>query len=187
VQVICNILLESSRKRLQFCFKFHLNQRFSLKVMVPQSHESSNFENFGTPTQEYWTKCQLDVGPVANHIVYSIKGKVVASPKFRPWWVLWVRVCTWLFLAPKVFQPCTNQLVVWFMQVYVNDWLLVILPSPIPELQHAPPPPKVLRAKECAPTFYFFVVFNLDSHWSLSKSLVSHHQMWIKHNNGDAV
>jgi hypothetical protein len=43
---------------------------------------------------------------------YTIKGKVVASPKFGPWWVLWVQVCPWFILAPNVLQLCTNQLVV---------------------------------------------------------------------------
>jgi hypothetical protein len=42
---------------------------------------------------------------------YTIRGKVVASPKSRLWWVLWVRVCLWLVLAPKMFQLCTNHLV----------------------------------------------------------------------------
>jgi hypothetical protein len=41
----------------------------------------------------------------------TIRGKVVASPKSRPWWVLWVRVCPWLVLAPKGLQLCTNRLV----------------------------------------------------------------------------
>jgi hypothetical protein len=45
---------------------------------------------------------------------YTIRGKVVASPKSGPWWVLWVRVCPWLVLAPKVLQQCTNQLIAWF-------------------------------------------------------------------------
>jgi hypothetical protein len=45
---------------------------------------------------------------------YTIRGKVVASPKFGSWWILWVRVCSWLVLAPKVLQLCINQLVVWF-------------------------------------------------------------------------
>ncbi len=49
--------------------------------------------------------------------------------------------------------------------------MLVIVPSPIPELSHAPLPPKMLRNKEHAPIFDFFVVFILDSHLSLSKSL----------------
>jgi hypothetical protein len=42
--------------------------------------------------------------------------------------------------------------------------MLIILPSLIPELQHPPISSKVLRAKECASTLYFFVIFNLDSH-----------------------
>jgi hypothetical protein len=45
----------------------------------------------------------------------TIRGKVVASPKFRPWWVLWVRVCPWFICVQKVFQLRTNQLVVWFV------------------------------------------------------------------------
>ncbi len=40
--------------------------------------------------------------------------------------------------------------------------LLVDLPSPIMELQHAPLPPKVLRARECAPTPFPFVVFTFE-------------------------
>jgi len=31
-------------------------------------------------------------------------------------------------------------------------------------------PSEMLRAKERAPTFYFFVVFNWDSHLNLSRS-----------------
>jgi len=36
-------------------------------------------------------------------IEYIKKGKMVASPKFGPWWILWAWVCSWLVLAPKVF------------------------------------------------------------------------------------
>jgi hypothetical protein len=53
---------------------------------------------------------------------YIIRGKVVASPKSRPWWVLWVRICLWFVLTPKMFQLCTNQLVVWFW-VGSGEWL----------------------------------------------------------------
>jgi hypothetical protein len=45
---------------------------------------------------------------------YTIMGKAVASPKFRPWWVL-------RFRAPKVFQLHINQLI-WFVQVRVSNW-----------------------------------------------------------------
>jgi len=36
-------------------------------------------------------------------IEYTIKGKVVASPKSRPWWVLCIWIFPWLVLAPKMF------------------------------------------------------------------------------------
>jgi hypothetical protein len=45
-------------------------------------------------------------------IKYTIRGKVMVSPKFGPWWVLWVRVCPWFVHAPKCFNcPLTN---LWF-------------------------------------------------------------------------
>jgi hypothetical protein len=52
--------------------------------------------------------------------------------------------------------------------------VVVILPSPISKLQHALLPLKVLQAKEHAATFDFSVVFILDSHLSLFKSLGAH-------------
>jgi len=45
---------------------------------------------------------------------YTTRGKVVASPKSGPWWVLWVRICSWFILAPKVLQLCVNHLVFGF-------------------------------------------------------------------------
>jgi len=36
---------------------------------------------------------------------YTIRGKVVPSPKSGLWWVLWVWVCPWFILTPKVLQP----------------------------------------------------------------------------------
>jgi hypothetical protein len=49
--------------------------------------------------------------------------------------------------------------------------MLVTLPSPIPKLQHAPLPFKVLRARERALTLCFSAVFSLDSHLSPLRSL----------------
>ncbi len=70
---------------------------------------------------------------------YTIRGKVMASPKSGPWWVLWVRVCPCLILAPKCFDyAITNLLFGLCRPVWVSK-LLVNLPSLIPELQHAPP------------------------------------------------
>jgi hypothetical protein len=41
---------------------------------------------------------------------YNLKGKVMASFKFGPWWVLWIQVCPWLILAPKVLELWIDQL-----------------------------------------------------------------------------
>ncbi len=101
---------------------------------------------------------------------YIIRGKVVASPKFGSWWVLWVHVCSWLVLTPKVFKLCTNQLVVWFVQIYMSDEVLVILPSPILKLQHTPLPQSVVSQGMC-PTPSSFVVFTSYSHLNLSNIL----------------
>jgi hypothetical protein len=65
---------------------------------------------------------------------YTIRGKVVASPKSGLWWVLWVYVCMWLVHAPKCFNYALINLLfglcrfVWIKEMFVN------LPSPIPEL-----------------------------------------------------
>ncbi len=49
--------------------------------------------------------------------------------------------------------------------------MLVTLPSPIPKLQHAPLPSKVLQARERAPTFDSSTIFALDSILNLSRNL----------------
>jgi hypothetical protein len=45
-------------------------------------------------------KCHLDARLVAR--VYY-KGEGGGFPKSKPWWILWVWICSWFFLAPKVF------------------------------------------------------------------------------------
>jgi hypothetical protein len=102
---------------------------------------------------------------------YTIRGKVVTSPKSGPWWVLWIRVCPWLVLTPKVFKLCINQLIVWFVDVYVSSWRLSFFLVPIPELQHAPLPPKFCELENVPLIFCSFVIFTLDSHLSLERRL----------------
>jgi hypothetical protein len=104
VQVVCDIPLKSSWQELQLCFKHHLNKRSKHKIMGSQSHGSPKFRNFGTPIWEFRdSQNAIWMWASWRGIEYTIRGKVVASPKFRPWWVLWVRVCSWLIVAPKVF------------------------------------------------------------------------------------
>jgi hypothetical protein len=98
MQVACHLPLESFRRNLQLCFRSHLNQKIAHKVMGPQSHGSLSCGYFvGVPGQnEIWV---LVLWPNT-----FIRGKVVASPKFGLWWVLWVCVCMWFVCASK----CSN-------------------------------------------------------------------------------
>jgi hypothetical protein len=133
VQVACDIPLESSQRGLQFCLKPHLNWRSAHKVMGPQ---------MGVPGQNViWMWASW------RGTEYTIMGKVVTSPKSGLWWVLLVWICLWLVLTPKVLKLCTNQFVVWFVQVHVNNWCLSLFLVPIPELQHAPLPLKCYKLR----------------------------------------
>jgi hypothetical protein len=82
VQVACNIPLQSSWQGLKLFFKPRLNQRFSCKVMGPQSRESPNCAISGLPFGSPKTKCHLDASPVANHIV-SYNGEGGGFPQVR--------------------------------------------------------------------------------------------------------
>jgi hypothetical protein len=82
---------------------------------------------------------------------YTIWGKVMASPESGPWWVLWVRGCSWVVLTPKVFQLVLANLLVGLVQVYVNEWnclSLFLVPSRSSDTPFYLS--KVLRARECA-------------------------------------
>ncbi len=59
VQVACHIPLESSRQRLQLCFRPYLNRKSSHKIMGPQSCRSPNLGNFGIPTCESQDKTTI--------------------------------------------------------------------------------------------------------------------------------
>jgi hypothetical protein len=114
VQVMCHIVLESSQRGLQLFFKPHLNQRFAHKVMGLQSFRSPNFGNFELPLGSLGTKWHLGVGPMARHREYY-KGEGGGFPQVQTM-VSLVNLClSWFICAPKVFQLCTNQLIVWFV------------------------------------------------------------------------
>jgi hypothetical protein len=140
----------------------HIIEKLSTRAITllwTSSQSKVYAQSYGVPKfreSQLW-QCHLDVGLVEKH-KYIIRGKVVASPKSEPWWVLWIWISPWLILAPKVFKLCTNQLLVWFCADQCEWLMLVILLSPISELQHAPLPLKVLRAKERAPIPCSFVV-----------------------------
>jgi len=164
VQVACDIPLKSFQWGLQLFFRPHLNQRSTHKVMGPQSCESPNFGNFET----LQTKCHLNVGFVERHRVYY-KGEGDGFPQ------VWAMVYPWLVLAPKVFQLCANQLVVWFVLVCVSDWSASQSSSFHLEVLARPFTLEVLRARDRAPTSYSSAVFILDSNLNFLKRLRLHH------------
>jgi hypothetical protein len=61
-----------------------------------------------------------------------VRGKVVASPKFGLWWVLWVRVCPWLVRTPKCYNYALTNLLFDFC-VGLCEWLnylsIFLIPS----------------------------------------------------------
>ncbi len=71
---------------------------------------------FGSPG----TKCHLNVDPMAGHKIYY-KGEGGGFPQVRTVVSLVNPSFPVVHLSTKVFKLCTNQLVVWFVQVCVND------------------------------------------------------------------
>jgi hypothetical protein len=91
VQVKCDIPLESSWRGLQLCSRPHCNRRFAEEVMRLQSGGSSSYWNFGTHSGVLRQKV-IWMWPSWRVSEYIIWGKVVASPKSGPLWILWVQV-----------------------------------------------------------------------------------------------
>ncbi len=130
----CHILLERSWWRLQLCFRPISIRGLHTNICAPKV---AGVLVVGISKQNDIWLLALWLGTK-----YTIRGKVVASPKFGPWWVLWVRICPWFVCAPKCSNyALTNLLFSLCKFVWVIE-LLVNLPSPIPDLQHAPLPPK---------------------------------------------
>ncbi len=88
--------------------------------MVPQSHESPNFENFETLTWESQDK--MTFGCSSHGQAQSIlKREGGGFPQVRTVLSV-VNPCLLVVgLCIKVLQLCNNQLVVWFVHVRVNN------------------------------------------------------------------
>jgi hypothetical protein len=75
VQVVCDILLESSQWRIQLCFRPHFNRGSAHRVMGLQSYETLSCGNFVT-------KWHLGDDPMVRHKVYY-KGEGGGFPQIR--------------------------------------------------------------------------------------------------------
>jgi hypothetical protein len=78
-------------ERYNFALDFTSIRGLQRKLWPPKIARVPSLAISRLPLGNSRTKCHLDVGLVERHRVYY-KGKVVASPKSRPWWVLWIRV-----------------------------------------------------------------------------------------------
>jgi hypothetical protein len=120
----------------------------------------------GLPLGSPRTKSHLDVAPVERCKVYY-KGEGGGFPQLRAVVSLVSPNCSWLVLAPKVLQLCTNHLVCKFVWV-IEACEFILVPS---WSSNTPLYPfKMLWAREHAPTPYSSVVFSLDSHFRASRS-----------------
>jgi len=84
VQVACNIPLESSQRGLQLCFRLHFNPSLHSKLWAPKVTRVPTLTISGQNAIWMWASWRVRQ--------YTIRGKVVTSPKSKPWWVLWVQV-----------------------------------------------------------------------------------------------
>jgi len=124
------------------------------------------------------TKWHLGVGPMAMHKIYY-KREGGGFLQVWPWWVLWVCVCLWLVCAPKCYNyALTNLLFGLCRSVWVSE-VLVNLPSPISELQHAPPPPKCYELGSTPQLLLLPLSSPLDLQLSPSRSLGVRHYFKI--------
>jgi hypothetical protein len=132
--------------------------------MCPQSAESSNFGNFG---MHLGVPRQNNIWVLVSWLntKYNIMGKVVVSPKSRPWWVLWVCVFSWFVRAPKCSSYALTNLLFGLWNSVLMIELLVNSPSPHPELQTAPLPLNA-ASQGVRPNFFSFRYFSpLDLWW----------------------
>jgi hypothetical protein len=147
-----------------FSSKFISIRRLNAKLWCPKVA--------GVPTLALGsleTKSHLDVGPVGSHKVYY-KGEGGGFPQVRTMVSLVSPSHMWLVLAPKVFQLCTNHLVLVLCKpVWVSEACQFFL---IPSHSSSTPlyPSKVLRARERAQLCVFSMFSIWDSYLSHLRS-----------------
>jgi hypothetical protein len=123
----------------------------------------------GLPLGSPETKGHLGAGHMAMHRVYY-KGEDGGFPQVRTMVSLVNPNLPMARPSTKVFRLCINQLVIWFVQVHVSEWLLVILPNPISKLQHTPLPSKCHEPKSM-PQLLTFSMFHLKFTFESIKEL----------------
>jgi hypothetical protein len=109
---------------------------------------------------------------------YIIREKVVASPKFSLWWVLWVRFCSWFVIAPKCFDyTLTNLLFSLCKFVWVSDCLsFFLVPS---QSSSTPLYPQSVASQGACPNSLCFRCFHIIFTFESIKELGSASHMHL--------
>jgi len=128
-----------------------------------QIYKNPNSKNLGLPLWNPRTKWHLDASPMGRHREYY-KGEGDGFPEVGAG-VSLVSSCYPKFIrAPKAFQPHINQLVLWFVQVHVNNWFslsLLLVPS---RNSNTPLYPQNVMSQGACPNFFSFCCFHLWTH-----------------------
>jgi hypothetical protein len=135
LQRTCDIPLERSRRELQLCFRRQLDRRSAPKVMRLQSRGSPKLRDFGTPG----TKRPFGCHPrdESQSILYGVRWWLTPKPGV---WCVKVSPSSPVAVPTPKGPEMSSYHFVWF-HASPCEWIsLSILPSPIPELQHAPLP-----------------------------------------------
>jgi hypothetical protein len=157
----------------------HIVKKISTKTttfLQTSSQSEVYMESYGLPKlweSQLWEFRDFQLGILGQNDIwalvswpntkYVIRGKVVPSLKFRPWWVLWVRVCPWLNCATKCSNYALINLLFGLCRFVWVIKLLLKLRSPILEFQHTSLPSKCCEPKS-APQLPFLLLFSpLDS------------------------
>jgi hypothetical protein len=116
-------IVEKISTKVTTLFSTSSRSKFAQKIMDVQNHWNLNFGNFKILNLGDLRQNDISMQPLWPGTKNIVKRKLMVSPKSWSWWILWIYVCSWFIYAPKVFQLHINQLVVWFLQVCVNNWL----------------------------------------------------------------
>jgi hypothetical protein len=149
VQVAWDIPLESSQKGYNFASNFISIGNLHAKLWRPKVAGVSTLAISRFSFGSLGTKSYLDLGPMERCKVYY-KGEGGGFSQVRAMVSLVSPSCSWLVLAPKVLQLCTNHLVLVLCRpMWVSEACRFFL---IPFRSSSTPlyPSKVLRAKERA-------------------------------------
>jgi hypothetical protein len=128
--------------------------------MGPKSCGNPNFGNFKTPHLGILGQNDIWVMVPWLGTEYIIRGKVVASPKFGPWWILRVHVCPWFVYAPKCSNSAlTNLLFDFCRSMWALNCLSIFLV--LSQSSNMPFYPRSAASQKMNPNSFSFHCFHL--------------------------